>query len=249
MTGRTYVRRDSWLHAVVPAVVVATLIAPLSPILAATQHADRICRQNSSSATAPVNLYLGISHGLRVIGAPINQMDDHFSRCQLARWNEPKDGKDRMIAFVYNNSSNATFRDARVIIRATGVGPPASSRRVSIGSKVTGVFLFVGKVDKITIALRGIYGGRNLRFAARALPAGCGSIKLNDALTVIEAFEPTSTLRSRLPNPESEERVYIVRIQLHDAIFSESGADLPATEAALLNLSEDNANSAFIECS
>ena len=238
---------EPWLRWSVTVRWLGLLISVMSSTIAIAQSADSICRESSSAAAVEVRLYEALSGGGLLVASPMNAMATRFSRCHLARWNEPSEEGLRMIVFVYNNSDSAMFTDARLTIEATYGDTPVTSGYVSIEPKGTGVFLFVGPAE--TIGLRGIYGGTNVRFERRALPRGCGTITLEQTLRVVEAFDSTSKLRSRLPNLDSDANVQIIRIQFDDEILAGSRADQGSHGHVYARLSEDRDATAFIECS
>ena len=95
--------------------LLATPIAHLAAVPAAADDADQICRESRASSAQVVDVGERFSEGMTVIGSPINAMNEMFTKCLLARWNEPAAGKVRMIVFVYNNSSDAILERSQLV--------------------------------------------------------------------------------------------------------------------------------------
>ena len=114
-----------------------------------------------------------------------------------------------------------------------------------VDAKGTGVFLFVGPIKDI--ALQGVLLGRDVRFAKRAVPNPCGRFTMDQALQVIEEFEPGSTLRSSIPNLDLAAAVQIVRIQFDDSIVPDATAGEADAGPSLVQLSTDRQKAAYIE--
>lgn len=227
-------------------VAAAALAATLSPSPLTASNADAICREDNPSQPREVRLHAGLSEGRMVVGAPSDAMDTVFDHCHLARWNEPSDGMVRTIVLVFNASGNATFGEAVLSVSAEGVDGTVVAEHISIGPGFMGVYLFVGPPR--TISMWGVYDGRLLVFRKRELPAGCKPLELGKLLDAIKEMEPTSTLRSRVPNLNPAALVMLVRIQFDDTIVPAPSA-AAATRPVPVQLSEDRLAGAFIECS
>lgn len=235
------------LRCVVATLLVVLLLAALSPLPATAQVADAICRATTPTAPPEVRYYLALSSGGKVVGAPVHAIDARFTDCQLARWNEPANPMRRMMAFVYNDSNRRIFKEARLTVWAEGVRAPVTSGPIPIGPKRTGVFLFVGPIERISLG--GIYGGPRIRFEERAPPSTCGTFTLDETLGIIEKFDPGSTLRSRIPNLDPGSEVGVIRIQFNDSILQGSGTSQGKSERLLVPLYENRQEASFIECS
>lgn len=238
--------QGKWLISVVVLALLVWPIAHLSTVPAAADDADQICRESRASSAHAVQVGKRFSKGMTVIGSPINAMNEMFSKCMLARWNEPVEDKVRMIVFVYNNSSSdAILERSQLLITPIDRVERFLSSPVPIDAKGTGVFLFVGPIKDI--ALQGVLLGRDVQFAKRALPDQCGRFTMDQALLVIEEFQPNSTLRSSIPNLDLSAEVQIVRIQFDDSIVPNAGTDGTDTGPILVQLSTDRQAAAYID--
>lgn len=224
-----------------------TVLATLPTLAAETEDTETICAAALSQAPVSVRYAERLSRGAKVIGAPLHLLHAQIDRCHLARWNEPEEDMHRMIAFVYNDSDRAFFNDARLTIwHERAPARAVSEHPVSIAPKRTAVFLFVGPIKAIKLA--GFYAGPKVQFAERAPPDDCGTLRLDQTLEIVEAYEPKSTLRSRIPNLDPAVEVEVIRIQFTDTIIP-APTGQPSDEPHVEPLLEDRHAPAYIECS
>ena len=241
MIGKQLFRcvRVGWL-------VVLPLGSVSSPSVAA-QSADAICSEVTPAGVHGIRYYEALSRGGKVVGTPLHEMEARFNACHWARWNDPVNDMLRMIVFVYNDSNRAFFNEARLTVWAETVRARVTSGPIAIGPKRTGVFLFVGPLRRISLG--GIYGGPRIRFDERAPPSTCGTLTLDQALLMIEAFDPNSEVRSSIPNLDVESEVGVIRIQFDESVLQESATSQATTERLAVQLYENRQDAAFIECS
>ena len=226
------------------------VVLPLASVLSApvaAQSADAICRAVTPAGAHEIRYYEALSRGGKVVGTPLHEMEARFNACHWARWNAPVADMLRMIVFVYNDSNGAFFNEARLTVWAEKARARVTSGPIAIGPKRTGVFLFVGPLRRISLG--GIYRGPRIRFDERAPPSTCDTLSLNQALEIIEAFDPNSEVRSSIPNLDVKSQVGIIRIQFDESILQESATNQATTERLAVQLYENKQDAAFIECS
>ena len=234
-----------------PTVLGAIVLATLSPAAVVAQDVDSICTEVLANSNQSVGYWEGLSRGAKVIGSPVPGTEAVIDRCHLGRWNEPDEGMRRMVAFVQNDSESRFFRDAYLTIWAHGAHARARSEYpVEIAPQRAALFLLVGPLQ--AISLRGSYSGPEVRFRERAPPSPCGTFTLDQTLQLVEALveadEPESEMRARIPNLDPASEVEVIRIRLTDGMITESGEQEPIEEYDAY-LHDDMQETASIGCS
>lgn len=232
-------RTDKRLHPI--GIVLCTiLIFAISEHPVAAEDADSICTEMQQTVPGKPDPTLDISQGRTVLAAPVDLVSNDLDRCQLARWYEPTGTPNLpMLLLIRNQAANGHFTSTKVEVQVRGVGRVAGSRRIDIGPVSSGVFLFVGPID--SIMMHGKFRERDVVFARRALPSGCQTFKLLDAL---KAIDPSQYLVGALRQVGDDDEVQIVRIQFDETIVPQGNQTTPVT----VRLDEDRDKAAYIDC-